>query len=577
MWNRDELHETEQVRTEIQQQYSKIKSSIIRFAESAAAISGGETLLALRNLAYICACSKDAQNAETIYRLALQNNIPSDVYTLHDFVIQACYEWGDIVTAFRWVLSVNAGKECALRLSIGATLDNFKFHPNLWLVYTDFLNTLERDYLPMEIGTPNHDVRDAVVVLCARLLQFDKLISIIEHDPTPSLSFHKLWLEHKWEAVSQISKDDFLEHIEEQTLFHWQQLAAGCSNDQNALLETGRLYYPLKWYMEHPNNQHLFFNKVLINLLYFSHHITRIKEMLNMPLSLFDDCDHITMYMRHRKLKRVFSKEPGSDTVTWKLTCADHMNDDFEGSVFFDYLKECHITIFDQWIRPFGILNGMERSSVFLGSVSCTYNDPYMFDLYANDQDGTGFCVDLDVRSFDDILEDSLANDEFEWICPLYKLIYADTIGEVRMPNVRREIKALGKSLMLIQFYTKDYEKSYPELIQSFYEMLYRMLEEIIYLFKKKSGPDNTIKDENGMPLVRSREREMEMRMMKCVRGDSKNITESEAHDSKNRNYRSYTTRRRIIVKDIVGGNNDEDLEQAQNIIFESQTDLTPT
>lgn len=570
----NELFEVKRFREEAKIVYPWYRNQIPRDCAIACSLpTKDECLLVLKALVYICACNLDVQSVEMAYSLARTRTLISEDYTIHDFVIGTCYERGDIVTAFKWVLLVNQDKENALRLSIGATFDNFKFFPNLVLVYTDFLNTLKKEYLPQEEGTSSFAVRDAVAILLARLLRFRALIERIEQENTPSVLYCKLWLEHKLECANiQIES---IEDIIKNATFYWCKLADYCLKDQDAYQEIGRLFYPMKWYLAHQGDEdRIFFEKILISLLYVNHHITRIKEMLNIPLDVFSHDSHITMYMRPGKFKRIFTPTEGTEQVHWSLTCADHMNDDFEGAVFFDYLKECGVSVFDQKIRQFGLLNSNERSSVFLGSVGGTFDDEYMYELYATDNDIKGFCVDIDVSSFDDIIEDSLANDEFEWICPLYRLLYADTIDDIMMPNVKKEIKKLGKSLVIVGLFAGDYEKDHSESAHAFYKIIYQMLEEIIYLFKKKTGPDNTITSDNNIPIIRNWEREREMRMMKCVRGKSHNIVESEKTDSQNRHYLNYTTQKRIIVKNVYGGSTEEMLKDAREHISKLQKDL---
>ena len=198
-----------------------------------------------------------------------------------------------------------------------------------------------------------------------------------------------------------------------------------------------------------------------------------------------------------------------------------------------------------------------------------TFDDEYMYEMYAYDKGIKGFCVDFDVRSFDDIIEDSLANDEYEWVCPLYRMLYADKLDDIIMPNVKREIKKLGRMLSTIDLFANDYKKENSDSVLTFYRTIYRMLEEIIYLFKKKAGPDNTSKDENGSPTIRNWEREREIRMMKCVRDASSNKVESEKCDVNGRHYLNYSTQKRIVVKNICGGSTEEALKEAKKHIYE--------
>lgn len=571
----EELLEVKEFREEAKRDYAEYQKQLHNDCDIACSLPTKDlTLFMLRAAVYICACNLDIQNVEMVYGLARARTLFPDDYTIHDFVISSCYERGDIVTAFKWVLQVNQGKEDALRLSIGASLGNFKNHPNLSLVYTDLLNTLIEEFFPQEEGTLSFTVRDAIALLLSRLLRFPELIQRIENEKTPSTLYCRLWLEHKWECANM--QIESLEDIVNNATIYWRKLADICLKKQSAIQEIGRLYYPMKWYLDHPGDEErTFFENVLVLLLYSNHHITRIKEMLNIPLELFRPENHITMYMRPEKFKRVFTPKEGTNQVYWSLTCADHMNDDFEGAVFFDYLKECGVSLFDESISQFGLIDSNERAAVFLGSVGRTFDDEYMYGLYASDQGERGFCVDIDVRSFDDIIEDSLANDEYEWICPLYSMLYANKIDDIIMPNVKKELKKLGKNLSLISLFAQQYKKKHEESELSYSRMIYRMLEEIIYLFKKKEGPDNTVNDEDGSPVIRNWEREQEMRMVKCVRGESRNIVKSEKCDNQNRHYLNYSTQKRIIVKNIYGGSSVEKLLAAKKRIYELQKDLS--
>lgn len=570
----EELLEVKNFREEVKSVYSEYKKQLHYDCALVCLLpTKEESLSALRAIVYICACNLDFQNAEMIYRMAQTRELFTEDCTLLDFVIGSCYERGDIVTAYKWVLLANQNKKDALQMSIGASLYNFKDHPNLALVYTDLLNTLIEEYLPKEKGTSSFIVRDTVVLLLARLLRFKELIQRIESEPMPSAQYCRLWLEHKLECA-----DSMAENIElriNNALFYWRKLADICLDNHSTIQEIGRLLYPMKWYLSHQRSEdRSFFETMLITVLYVNHHITRIKEMMNIPLGLFHPDSHITMYMRRGKFSRVFTPKKDANQVYWSLTCADHMNDNYEGVAFFDFLKECGVSLFDKNIRQLGLFADDERASVFLGSVGRTFDDEYMYTLYASDNGARGFCVDVDVRSFDDIMEDSLANDEYEWICPLYRLLYADSIDDIIMPNVKDEIIKLGKALSLIDLYASDYKKVHGDSVLSFAKMLYRMLEEIIYLFKKKTGPDNTANDENGFPIIRNWEREQEMRMMKCVRGVSSNTVESEKTDGQNRHYLNYSTKKRIIVKNIYGGSSEEELNEARKHIYELQRDL---
>ena len=527
----------------------------------------------LWTLAYVSACNLDAERADVIHGAArFYSLIPDDV-TTDDLVLFACYLRDDSVTAFRWMLHANDGKDGALRESLLTVFQYFAKHPKLELIYTELLYVLSEEYLPFEKGSESYDVRDAVATLMGRLRRYTDLMRLIESEPEPSLEYCKLWLEHKIED-EKILETKTIDRYN-QTVFFWKKVAAFCTDHPDDLQQIGRLCYPMIWYLSHrQENERSFFETVLPSLLYANWRITRIKEMMNIPLALFNPENHITMYMRPGKFERTFTPREGEKDAFWSLTCSDHMNDDYEGSVFFDYMKECGVSLFDGDFCPAELRKGGERSSVFLGSVSGTFESDYMYELYASDAGKRGFCVDIDPRSFDDLLEDSAGNDEYSWICPLYFLQYANNIDEIQLLNVKMQVQKLGGSLKMIGLFVEDYKKKSPDSARSFVRVLYRMLEEIIFLFKKTNGPDNTARDEKGSPIERDWQREKEMRMMKCVRGDSPNKVESEKCDANGRHYLNYHTNKRIIVKNVYGGDTEKELAAARKRISELQKDL---
>lgn len=224
----EELREVKEFREEVKRDYAEYRRQLQHDCIIACSLPSKDLILfTLRAAVYICACNLDFQNVKMIYILAQERTLFPDDYTIHDFVFSSCYERGDIVTAFKWVLQVNHGKEDALRMSIGESLNVFKKHPNLPLVYTDFLNILVEEYLPHEEGTSSCAVRDAIAILLSRLLRFPELIQFIENEKMPSALYCRLWLEHKWECID--SQIEPLEKEFKNATIYWRKLANICS------------------------------------------------------------------------------------------------------------------------------------------------------------------------------------------------------------------------------------------------------------------------------------------------------------------------------------------------------------
>jgi hypothetical protein len=162
-----------------------------------------------------------------------------------------------------------------------------------------------------------------------------------------------------------------------------------------------------------------------------------------------------------------------------------------------------------------------------------SFNNPYLYDLYST-KDGTekGYCVEFDFQSFDNIIEDGANNDEFEWVCPLYYVVYADKLSDINDRRVVKHIKSISDRLKQMSLIMS--ECSEQEMVDDLRVVVFKELEEIAYLFKNKSGFD-----ENH--IWRDWTAEKELRIMKCVRGESNNIVTSKTNKDENGlYYRNY-------------------------------------
>lgn len=61
-------------------------------------------------------------------------------------------------------------------------------------------------------------------------------------------------------------------------------------------------------------------------------------------------------------------------------------------------------------------------------------DEVYLYDLYSKKgSNEKGYCVEVDLRSFDNTIEDGLNNDEYGWMCPLYYVVYADRLSDIQV------------------------------------------------------------------------------------------------------------------------------------------------
>ncbi len=513
-------------------------------------------------LCYCAAVIMDEERTQKCYDLMMKHHLLKEDRTFVDCVLGSCYEQGDAVTAFKWVYKNNDYDHDKLQSSIGAVLYDCKLRLDLEVIYTDLCCFLKDYYLPLE-PSDSHVVSDTVVHLLSRLLRFDEMIDFIENEAVPTAQSSRQWLEHKFECIRE-GQDT--KELVDNTIVYWIRLYDACLSDTETIYNIGRLYYPMKWFMDCASASIPIadYQGIITSILYINWHITRIKEMMNLPLSMML-YPHITQYMSMRKLKRTFQKNDDGQKATWILTCADNMNDAIEGKAFFSYLEEFGVKSFIETVGRFGVFDDQERSSVFLGSFSETINDEYMLDLYAADKKtgGKGFCVDFSAESFDDVIEDSLSQDEYYWMCPLYRIYYANTIEEISDSRIKNRIERIAKNLHIIALFAEKLEKENQEIVRKLYSAIYHMLEEVMYLFKVKEGPNS----DTGDTEICNWEREKELRTMKCVRGKSDHILRIDIPQGKS--ILKYVTGKEMIVNNICGGNDQASLESAYEIVKE--------
>lgn len=469
--------------------------------------------------------------------------------------------FNDIVSAFCWYYNKTNRSSSEFEETFAKTLYIFKQHNNLKLIYNNILEYLKKEY-KLLLNTTDVEktncIEGAILIILVRLNRYNEAVSLIENSKNDNLYKESLWFRLKLRVA--LTKD----YDVDIAFKRWLKLANKYEHNTKSLESTlGRLWFPMSFFIKYKNNEEIveYYSAILNSLMVINNHISDIKEILTCDLQspVFSHyIPHITMYMSPNKFERVFfnnQSENPNIQLTWKLTCADHMNDDLEGKVLYSFFKECGINIFDNITGNYGIQLGENRSSVYLGSFSGTINDEYMYDLYATGVNSQkGVCLELDIDSFDNLIEDELVNDEYYWMCPLYYVVYANSLSDIDNEIIIKRIKGISKLINGSLLFWQDFSPETKVLKDEFFTTIFKMLEEIAYLFKTKDGID----DKN---VTRSWKREKELRLMKCVRGYSDNILEYNATDSNGRNYRNYITRKQIKIKNIYGGNDNNDLK----------------
>lgn len=522
----------------------------------------------LFDMVYHACVFLDDTQAQKAYSILFDNNWVGDM-TLNDTVIFTCISNNDIVSCFCWIFKYHNNDFNKIRLAIGATLAAFKGHRHLENIYRNFLEYLKSDWLPKEADSDSTEISEALCLMLHRLRSCEDINEFITSygkklKTTPLATLW--WLQDVFKseyAHKHIDSKGGLGQLLVEIKGKWDYLAECCVTDPNILEQAGRWAFVLKWYIKYRENPVMkkYGQFFVANSIFRNKHIDEIKEILTVDVDspfAWMYIDEVSMYMSPSKMERIFHiSEHKRAEATWCLTCADNMNDDNEGVVLYKYLKSLGVNWLDDVVHNFGIGSNNERSSVFLGSYSMSFNDSYLYDLYSKKgSNEKGYCVEVDLRSFDNTIEDGLNNDEYGWMCPLYYVVYADRLSDIADDRIAQHIKDISNLLQKISLFLGECTEN--EMLNDIKTVVFKELEEIAYLFKSKGGYDED-------HIWRDWTKERELRTVKCVRGESNSIVTSKTNTSKNGlYYRNYVTKKRIIVKNVAGGNSIEDLEEVK-------------
>lgn len=522
----------------------------------------------LLDIVYHACVFLDSEQVKKVYPILCNDGWIGDM-TIDDTVIYTCLSNNDIVSCFCWIYKYHNNDFYKIRLAIGATVSAFKNHPYQENVYRNFLDYLREEWLPIEADTDSTEISEAICLMLHRLRRDWDINEFITTYGT-ELKITNLatlwWLQDVFcseYAYNLLQTKEGIEKLFDEIFRSWDYVAECCISDPTFFSQTGRWFFMLKWYIkyrEHPVVKR--YGKYIIGeSILRNKDISDIKEMLtsdiNSPL-VRASIKKVAMYMSPSKLERIFRiSEHKRSEATWVLTCADHMNDNHEGVVIYEYFKSLGVDFFDGTVREFGIGSDNDRSSVFLGSYSMSYDDPYLYELYSTKgSNERGYSVGISLDSFDNTIEDGLYNDEYEWMCPLYYVVYADKISDIEDKRITNRIIHISKHLGIISSYISDCTDA--ELVDELKTAIFQEIEEIAYLFKHKGGYDDD-------HIWRDWTLEKELRTMKCVRGKSDNIVLSDtAKDMNGLYYRNYITKKKIIVTDVAGGNSAKELEKVK-------------
>lgn len=524
----------------------------------------------LLDIVYHSCVFLDNELIEKVYTILSHNGWIGDM-SVNDTVIYTCLCNNDIVSCFCWIYKYHDTDFRKIKLAIGSTVAAFKNHPYLEKVYRNFLNYLRDEWLPNEANTDSTEISEAICLMLHRLRSNRDINEFITTYGT-KLKVTGLaslwWLQDVLDSdyasnllKTKVGRDKLFDEI----LKNWDYVVECAFEKPDFLSQTGRWFFILKWYMKYRNYPFVEKGRIffIINSILRNKSISEIKEILTVDINSPLARAHIktvAMYMSPSKMERIFRlSENKRYDATWVLTCADHMNDNYEGVVLYEYIQSCGVDFFDGAIRNFGVGFNNERSSVFLGSYSMSYNDRYLYELYsAKGSNERGYSVEVDFDSFDDLIEDGLSNDEYEWMCPLYYVVYADKISEIKDGRIAKQLVRISGYLRDLHMNISISDCTDAELVNELKAAVFQELEEIAYLFKHKGGYDED-------HIWRDWTLEKELRTMKCVRGESNNIVLSEtATDVNGLYYRNYVTKKKIIVKDVAGGSSAEALKKVK-------------
>ena len=481
------------------------------------------------------------------------------------FMDEIFYMHKDIVSSFEWNYKIVNNSYLKIREAIIRTLSAFKYHPDLKMVYTELCNYLVKNQLFFDDNHTSVEVGEAVVTLYYRLNEYKLLMEFVDNSKKKTSAYLEFYLRSFIKHANNVDHTIITPESEDIIVNLWDELADLYMHEpenHDMVKTSGRLFYVMQFYLKYHqmDGTRKVFSQILLPLLFVNNLISETKEILTCDLldPLFRlEVPHISMYMSKNKFKRVFSvnlPDNPDHQLKWKLTCADHMNDRLEGRIFYDYLAECGQNMFTQMVGSFGIQNNTERAKVFLGSFSCSKDDADLEKYYGFDSKlGAGVCVEVGVDSFDNQIEDEVLDDEYSWLCPLYKIVYADSIDDILDEKVKRRIISISKQLNIIKCFLNDTHFNNSNMQKELLMSIFKMFQEIAYLFKARSGSDD-------QGVIRRWENEKELRTMKCIRGESKFIEESIKEDANGRAYRSYISSKRITILDISGKCDPNDL-----------------
>lgn len=292
----------------------------------------------------------------------------------------------------------------------------------------------------------------------------------------------------------------------------------------------GRLTFVMDFMIDNYQNEKIqsFFLNYATQICVISACISGIKERLSIEVKT--EKSNYCIYMSSQKYRTRIKDN------NWSLVCCDSMNDKYEGNQIYNYFNELGINCFDGSIKEFGRFITEDRSDVFIFSLSQEKNSEMMSKKYAQNTDGTlGYCAIISNESFDSILEGEINYYSYPWIVPLYRIVYADSIDEIDDDLIKKMLSIIASSLNEIKG-GFDYICQDKDLWNRFSYTLFKMMQEIAYLFKSKKDWGD----------------EKEVRIMKCARNHKEHVVTLEAKDDYGKNIKLYNTNRQIVIEELV-------------------------
>lgn len=292
----------------------------------------------------------------------------------------------------------------------------------------------------------------------------------------------------------------------------------------------GRLSFPMDFMIENFENEKVrcFFSHYSYLVCSISFYISRIKEKLSIDVA--KEKSNYCIYMSDNKYTNRIRDN------NWKLVCCDSMNDKYEGNQLYKYFTELKVDFSNGKLQEFGRHIIDDRSEVFILSLSQEINSEKMIKKYAQNDDGSlGYCAVISNDSFDSILESEINYYSYPWIIPLYKIVYADSIEEIEDDLIKGWVIDVAELLQRIKN-SFNYMCGDKALWEKLFYTLFKMMQEIAYLFKSK----------------KNWEYEKEVRIMKCARNDDKRIEMLDVLDDYGKNLLIYNTDRKILIEKLI-------------------------